>query len=86
MRRLCYARPPLGNLRWRAPQRVELWQGVRRADEFAPRCIQPSRAENSIGYFGPEPESEDCLDLNVWTAGSSPLSTRQLAESLAFAC
>ena len=41
--------------------------GVRPAIGFGPRCIQPSRDERSIGYFGTEPESEDCLTLNVWT-------------------
>ena len=73
-----YARAPLGELRWRAPQRVQPWQGVRRADEFSPRCIQPSRAENSIGYFGPEPESEDCFCLNVWTAAGSKDEKRRV--------
>jgi para-nitrobenzyl esterase len=62
-----YAKPPVGDRRWRAPQPPEPWTGVRRADAFGPRCVQPSRRENSIGYFGPEAESEDCLFLNVWT-------------------
>ena len=66
-----YARAPVGDLRWRAPQRVEPWHCIRPADEFSPRCIQPSRAENSIGFFGTEPEREDCLYLNVWTAAVS---------------
>jgi para-nitrobenzyl esterase len=67
-----YAKPPLGELRWRAPQRHEAWTGVRPANAFGPRCVQPSRRENSISYFGPEPESEDCLFLNVWTAAKDP--------------
>ena len=37
---------------------------------FGPRCVQPDRRTNSISYFGPEPESEDCLYLNVWTRGA----------------
>jgi para-nitrobenzyl esterase len=62
-----YAAPPVGDLRWRAPQSPQAWDGVRHADAFGPRCVQPSRRENSISYFGPEAESEDCLFLNVWT-------------------
>ena len=65
-----YAKPPVGDLRWIAPHPAEPWTGVRRADAFGPRCVQPSRRENSISYFGPEPESEDCLFLNVWTPAS----------------
>lgn len=63
-----YARPPVGPLRWRAPQPVERWDGVRPATQFAPRCVQPDRPRTAIGYFGPERESEDCLYLNIWTA------------------
>jgi para-nitrobenzyl esterase len=66
-----YARPPIGDLRWRAPQSPPAWTGIRRADAFGPRCVQPSRRENSISYFGPEQESEDCLFLNVWTPTSN---------------
>ncbi|MBV9632918.1 MAG: carboxylesterase family protein, partial [Xanthobacteraceae bacterium] len=65
-----YAQAPVGDLRWKGPQPAQPWTGVRRADAFGPRCVQPSRRENSISYFGPEPESEDCLFLNVWTPAS----------------
>ena len=63
-----YARPPVGPLRWRPPQPPEHWSGIRPADTFGPRCVQPNRPPHAVGYFGPEPESEDCLYLNVWTA------------------
>jgi para-nitrobenzyl esterase len=63
-----YARPPLGLLRWQPPQPAEKWSGVRPAQSFGPRCIQPNRPHHAVGYFGPEAESEDCLYLNVWTA------------------
>lgn len=66
-----YAAPPIGKLRWRPPQLVTPWSGVRPATEFGPRCIQPDRSQRSIGYFGPEMESEDCLYLNIWTQGRS---------------
>ena len=35
-----FAAPPVGNLRWRAPQPVAAWQGVRNADQFGNSCIQ----------------------------------------------
>ena len=62
-----YARPPLGPLRWQAPQPLQPWQGERLAHRFGPRCIQPEYVTNSINFFGSEDESEDCLSLNVWT-------------------
>jgi para-nitrobenzyl esterase len=66
-----YAAPPVGPLRWRPPAPATRWDGVRPATRFGPRCVQPSRAPSSIGYWGPELESEDCLYLNVWTAVES---------------
>jgi len=67
-----YAAPPLGALRWRPPQPVPPWPGVRRADAFAPSELQVPRAENSITYEQRQTLSEDCLYLNVWTAAASP--------------
>src|SRR5271157_5963926 len=61
-----FAAPPVGDLRWRAPQAAAEWKGVRPADKFAPQCEQ--------GSFGPGPApamSEDCLYLNVWTPAKS---------------
>jgi para-nitrobenzyl esterase len=66
-----YAKPPVGELRWRPPQPPTPWSGVRPAKHFGPRCLQPSRLPTSIQYFGPEAEGEDCLYLNVWTAARS---------------
>jgi para-nitrobenzyl esterase len=63
-----YAQPPVGRLRWRAPQPPDKWSGVRTAVTFGPRCVQPDRPSTAVGYFGPEAESEDCLYLNVWTS------------------
>jgi len=67
-----YAAPPVGKLRWRPPQPVPAWSGTRKADRFGPRCVQHARAAGSIHNFGPEPESEDCLYLNVWTGAPAP--------------
>jgi para-nitrobenzyl esterase len=71
-----YAKPPVGALRWRAPQPPAPWDGVREAKQFGPRCLQPSRLPTSIQYFGPEAEGEDCLYLNVWTAARAPEERR----------
>ncbi|MDD1750422.1 MAG: carboxylesterase family protein, partial [Methanothrix sp.] len=57
------AAPPVGDLRWRAPQPAAKWEGVRQATKFGPRPIQGSRN-------GPD-MSEDCLYLNVWTPAKS---------------
>ena len=68
-----YAAPPVGALRWRPPQRVVPWSGVRTAQAFAPQCVQPGRAADSVyaEYAGVQPMAEDCLHLNVWTAAPS---------------
>jgi len=61
-----YARPPLGELRLRAPRPPEPWTGVRRAQEFglwAPQNTPASTLSNDI----PGEQGEDCLTLNVWT-------------------
>lgn len=67
-----YAAPPVGDLRWKPPQPVEDWDGVHDATEFGPACPQLGYPEMSLYYRPPEPESEDCLYLNVWTAAESP--------------
>jgi para-nitrobenzyl esterase len=59
-----FAPPPIGPLRWRAPQPAETWSGVRDATQFGARCWQ-SVAGRPLSA-GP-PQSEDCLTLNVWT-------------------
>ena len=57
-----FAAPPLGDLRWRAPQPASHWDGVRRADKFAPQCLQTIPGITT---------SEDCLYLNVWSPAKS---------------
>jgi para-nitrobenzyl esterase len=69
-----YAAPPTGKLRWRAPQPVARWDGVRAADQFGAMCTQPAfRVLNGAYSAGsiPPKMSEDCLFLNVWTAAKS---------------
>ena len=71
-----FAAPPVGDLRWKEPQPVVPWTGIRKCDAFGASPMQ-----NSPAPFGPwseeylipkEPISEDCLTLNVWTPAKSP--------------
>src|SRR5438876_587730 len=67
-----YATPPVGDLRWRPPQSVVSWQGVKRADHFSAVCMQaPPDTEGNGWREGHTPVSEDCLYLNVWTPAQS---------------
>jgi para-nitrobenzyl esterase len=69
-----FAAPPVGKLRWKAPQPVVAWSGVRRADNFSPACMMGNRPFSnpaSILYQDSEEQSEDCLYLNVWS-GAAP--------------
>ena len=69
-----YAQPPVGELRWKAPQPLQPWEGVRKADTYPHRSMQTKPRE--VGFYDkefrddpryiPEP-SEDCLYLNIWT-------------------
>lgn len=69
-----FAAPPIAALRWRAPQPVEPWNGVRKASAYGPDCMQwPLDAPPSAAYV--RPVSEDCLTLNVWRpSGAKPRS------------
>jgi para-nitrobenzyl esterase len=60
-----FAAPPTGDLRWRPPQTVQPWKGLRKAFDFAPGCMQDTAFGASLG--GPQAISEDCLYLNIWT-------------------
>ncbi|KAF1967272.1 alpha/beta-hydrolase [Bimuria novae-zelandiae CBS 107.79] len=62
-----YGQPPVGDLRWRPPNRALAWEGVRSASRFGPSSFQFPPPVTSL-YFGGEHEfSEDCLYLNVYT-------------------
>ena len=70
-----YAKPPIGDLRWRDPVPAASWRSVRETTRLAPSCLQ-----NEPKPFGPytasfliAPErSEDCLYLNVWSSADKP--------------
>jgi len=64
-----YAGSAAGPARFRPPSRPDPWSGVRPTDRFGPIAPQnPSLIDASLGGR-PEPQSEDCLSLNIWTAG-----------------
>ncbi len=65
-----FAQPPVGDLRWREPQPVRNWTGVRNADKFGPRCMQRT-SPGADYWFRSDGMSEDCLYLNVWTSAKS---------------
>ncbi|MBL0420055.1 carboxylesterase family protein [Ramlibacter sp. AW1] len=72
-----YAAAPIGPLRWKPPQPVTAWTGVRRTESMPPACIKGDRPPGRIGailYQTSEGTSEDCLFLNVWT-GAAPRSS-----------
>jgi para-nitrobenzyl esterase len=65
-----YAAPPVGPLRWRAPQPVKPWLGVRKATEYAARSMQGPIYSDMV--FHDDGPSEDCLYLNLWMPANPP--------------
>ena len=61
-----YAAPPVGNLRWKAPQPAKPWEGVRVCDQFGPLPPQPTRPGRTADMM-----SEDCLYLGIATPATS---------------
>lgn len=64
-----FAQAPVGELRWKAPQPVQAWEGVREAKEFGNDPMQPN-VFGDMNFRGPA-RSEDCLYLNVWTTAAT---------------
>jgi para-nitrobenzyl esterase len=58
-----FAAPPVGDLRWKAPQPAPKWEGIKLTMEYAPAAFQ--------GGKPPSGKSEDCLYLNIWTPAKS---------------
>jgi para-nitrobenzyl esterase len=59
-----FAAPPIGDLRWKAPQPAPHWTGARKADKFGPPCLQ-TKVFDDI-FFRDALPSEDCLNLDIW--------------------
>ncbi len=75
-----FAAPPVGKLRWRPPQPVAAWQGVRKADHFGPPCMQ-TRSPERVGpwtaaFLSKLQPSENCLYLNLWTTSKPAVAPR----------
>ncbi|MDO4940505.1 MAG: carboxylesterase family protein [Erysipelotrichaceae bacterium] len=81
-----YAKAPIGELRWKAPQELEPWNGIKVCDTYGPACVQYDRWANCIdditddsnhpyimvdNYPYPPKMSEDCLYLNIYTPAES---------------
>src|SRR5258708_37288196 len=71
-----YAAPPVGELRWKAPQRAAHWQGVRAATESPNACWQTAYPAGSVYQAKLPTLSEDCIYLNVWTAAKAATERR----------
>jgi para-nitrobenzyl esterase len=78
-----FAAPPVGALRWQAPQPVAKWNGVRDASGFGNVCMQPAGPTEGPGARlniavlpDSPPRSEDCLYLNVWTGAQNAAERR----------
>ena len=70
-----FAAPPIGDLRWKAPQPPIAWEGIRKANEYCKPCIQNLTLSNLpwTEEYMPQSESdEDCLSLNIWTPAKHP--------------
>jgi para-nitrobenzyl esterase len=66
-----YARPPVGDLRWRPPVPAPAWTGVREADAFGHACLQAPQSPTGLYSGGMASVSEDCLTLSVWAPANA---------------
>lgn len=70
-----FAAPPVGDLRWKAPQPLKNWNGVKECTNFSPSPVQSKPVTFMMWteefIAPPEPLSEDCLYLNIWTPASA---------------
>ncbi|MGA2205767.1 MAG: carboxylesterase/lipase family protein [Terracidiphilus sp.] len=69
-----YAAPPVGELRWKAPQPPARWKGMRDATLYGARCAQNTTSEDMI--FQDSGPSEDCLYLNVFTPAGAKSNSK----------
>ena len=69
-----YAAPPVGDLRWKAPQPSAKWKGTRDATSYGSRCLQGREFDDMV--FQDSGPSEDCLFLNIYTPAESTDSSK----------
>ncbi|VAV91518.1 Para-nitrobenzyl esterase [hydrothermal vent metagenome] len=78
---IAFAKPPIGDLRWRAPRSPENWDGVFSAVDASARCPQMTR-QTDIEKAGQLAGSEDCLYLNVWAPAFAQNAVPQADKQL----
>jgi para-nitrobenzyl esterase len=71
---LPYAAPPVGDLRWRAPEPPAKWKGTRDATKYGAHCAQVHVFEDMV--FQDSGPSEDCLFLNVYTPANADKNSK----------
>jgi len=71
---LPYAAPPVGELRWKAPQPPVKWKGTRDASKFGAHCAQGHVFDDMI--FQDSANSEDCLFLNVYAPADAKAKSK----------
>ena len=69
-----FAKPPVGEMRWRSPQKPGSWQGTRQMLKFGNHCPQLANRNGGVSHLetGTPTGDEDCLYLNVWTPKFKP--------------
>jgi para-nitrobenzyl esterase len=82
-----FTKPPVGELRWRAPRQPKPWQGVREAQDFGPACVQFAGIIGGVPGASEIPEgdpsgSEDCLYLNIYAPRFEPAEVPRGKERL----
>lgn len=77
-----YAAPPVGENRWRRPQPVENWDGVKDCKDFGNSAMQPAQEviegsrDTEEFIISNKNYSEDCLNLNVWAKGGTTVKNK----------
>ena len=78
-----YAKPPVGDLRFRKPLPIQPWSETLNANEMPPACIQ--YAEYPFPWYDfQQGKSENCLYLNVWVPGTKNINSKQIKKSVMF--
>lgn len=78
---IAFAKPPIGNLRWRAPRKAQPWSGVFQANDASSRCPQKTRSADNE-KTGQLVGNEDCLHLNIWAPAFEQSSIPQNDQRL----